>query len=150
MLRPRTISTSYAAYPITLAPNVPLGLADNKNHPAPPRPSKELTDLLTQLADAVQLMKTGLKAATPPRDYLRAQTGAAFRDLSAYAAGATPARPDLGAQANFSLTKADTSPRQTSRPVGGPARADGPGPRTLLATVDAQAGMYAHARRIFP
>lgn len=48
---------------------------------------------------AVQRMKTGLKATTQERDYLRAQTEAAFKYLSVYAAGATPARSDPWAQA---------------------------------------------------
>jgi hypothetical protein len=108
------------------------------------------TKLLEQLADAVQRMKTGLKAATPERDYLRAQAEAALKELSAYATSTTPARPDLWAAANFPLTKAETAPRPTSLPVAGLALADGHTTHTLLATVEAQPGMYAYAWRIFP
>jgi len=154
MIRAQTISTSYTPLSdpdfIALGQNIVLGVVKNPNYPSPPRPLQELTDLLAQLADAVQRMKTGLKAATPERDYLRAQAEAAFKELSAYCVGATPARPDLWAAANFPLTKAETAPRPTSAPVSGLVLADGASPRTLLATVDAQAGMYAYAWRIFP
>ena len=95
-------------------------------------------------------MKTGLKSATPQRDYLRHQGEVALKALSAYAASATPKRPDLWAAANFPLTKADTNPRLPSQPVTGLALADGPSAGTLLATVDAQKGMYGYQWRIYP
>ncbi len=154
MTRPQTIATNYVAYAdqdfIDLGENILSGVTGSKDYPAPPQPLTELANVLGQLAEAVKAMKTGLKAATRQRDYLRPQVDVAFKALSAYAAGATPARPDLWAAANFPLTKAETSPRQTSLPISGLALADGPSPRTLTASVDAQPGMYAYAWRIFP
>ena len=154
MTRLQTIATNYVGYTdpafITLAQNIVAGVADNQDYSNPPQPLKELSALLDHLAEAAKAMKTGLKAATQQRDYLRAQAEAALKSLSAYAAGVTPARPDLWAAANFPLTKADTSPRTTSTAITGLALADGPSPRTLTASVDAQPGMYAYAWRIFP
>lgn len=154
MIRSQTISTNYSLYPdaefIALGQNMLLGLTNNSYYPEPPYSLKDLTQLLTQLADAVQLMKTGLKAATQQRDYLRTLTETALKEVSAYAIVVTAARPDLWALANFPLTKADTTPRQASQPISGLALADGASPRTLLASVDAQTGMYAYAWRIFP
>lgn len=154
MTRSQTIATHYVAYSdqdfIDLGENILSGVAGSPDYPAPPQPLKELADMLGQLAEAVKAMKTGLKAATQQRDYLRPLAEAAFKALSGYAAGATPARPDLWAAANFPLTKAETTPRQTSQPISGLAVAGGPSARTLTASVDAQPGMYAYAWRIFP
>ncbi|AMR28392.1 hypothetical protein A0257_15700 [Hymenobacter psoromatis] len=154
MTRPQTIATNYSGYIdqdfIDLGENILAGVAANASYDKPPQPLAELKGLLGQLAEAAKAMKTGLKAATQQRDYLRAQAEAAFKALSAYATGATPARPDLWAAANFPLTKAETTPRQTSLPITGLALLDGPSPRTLTASVDIQAGMYAYAWRVFP
>lgn len=154
MTRAQTISTSYVAYTdadlLTLGTNIVAGITASTHYPHPPVPLADLTNLMAQLADAVMAMKTGLKAATLQRDYLRLQLEAALKNTSAYAAGITPDRPDLWAAANFPLTKADTTPRAASQPIGGLALADGPSPRTLLASVEVQAGMYAYAWRIFP
>ena len=153
MNRLQSIATSYVVYPdpdfIDLGQNVLAGIAKNPNYPEPPKQVEALPDLLDQLTDAVKAMKTGLKAATQQRDYLREQCEAILKTLSAYAVAATPARPDLWAAANFPLTKAETNPRPTSLPVAGLTVADGPSARTLLATVEAQPGMYAYAWRIF-
>lgn len=154
MLRLQTISTDYAKLKdpafITQNENVLNGVAGMKEYHAPPQPLSELADVLAKLAESVKTMKTGLKAATQERDYLRAQAETGFKALSAYCAGATPARPDLWAQANFPLTKGGTSPRLPSQPIGGLALADSANARTLLATVDAQPGMYAYAWRVYP
>ena len=154
MLRLQTISTDYAKLKdpafITQSENVLNGVAGMKEYATPPQSLKELTEQLLKLAEAVKTMKTGLKAATPERDYLRAQLEAAFKALLAYCTGATPARPDLWAQANFPLTKSGTSPRLPSLHISGLVLADSASSRTLLATADAQPGMYAYAWRIYP
>ena len=154
MTRPQTIAIGYTAYLdpdfVHLAENILAGLTDNASYPAPPQPLPELRQLLNDLTDAAKAMKTGLRAATPQRDYLRAQAEAALKALSAYAAGATPDRPDLWAAANFPLTKAEASPRLPSQPITGLALADSPSARTLTATADTQPGMYAYAWRLYP
>lgn len=154
MNRQQTISTHYTVYSdidfINLGQNIVLGMTDSKFYPAPPSALKELPGLLESLTGAVQRMKTGLKAATQERDYLRAQAEAALRELTTYALGATPGRPDVWATANFPLTRGESTPRPASLPTAGLALADGPSAHTLLATVEAQSGMYAYAWRIFP
>ena len=154
MTRPQAIATQYVTYSdpafIDLGENILTGIENNPNYPDPPQKLATLHEMLVQLGDAVKAMKTGLKAATQQRDYLRPLAEAAFKALSAYATSTTPARPDLWATANFPLTKAETSPRAPSQLATGLAVLDGPSPRTLSATVDAQPGMYAYAWRIYP
>lgn len=71
------------------------GVASIPNCDKPPQPLAEMQAIFDELTGAVKVMKTGLKLATQQRDYLRHQAEAARKALSAYAAGATPARPDL-------------------------------------------------------
>lgn len=154
MNKPQIISTAYKPYNdpafIDLGENILAGLANNVNYPSPPTSLADLTKLLSDLNAAVQAMKTGLKSATPQRNFLRTQAEKVLKEVSAYATGATPARPDLWAAANFPLTKAETTPRPDSQPVTGLLLADGPSARTLLATVDRQKGMYGYQWRIYP
>ncbi|WP_210520072.1 hypothetical protein [Hymenobacter terricola] len=71
MTRPQTIATNYVGYVdqdfIDLGENILTGVAGNKDYPTPPQAIKDLTDLLALLAEAVRMMKTGLKAATQQR-----------------------------------------------------------------------------------
>ena len=154
MVRTQTISTKYTAYDdagfLTLGQNIVAGLNGNPHYPAPPQKLDALSDLLEELTQAAHQMKTGLKAATQQRDYLRKQAEADLKGLSAYATSATPNRPDLWATANFPLTKADATPRPPSQPVTGLLLADGPSAHTLQASVDVQPGMYAYVWRVYP
>ena len=154
MTRTQTIATNYSLFTdpqfIELGQNILAGVEGNPYYPKPPQDLQDLAKMLEELSLSVKAMKTGLKAATQQRDYLRAQAEKAFKALSTYCTGATPDRPDLWAAANFPLTRPDATPRLPSLPVSGLALADGAVPRTLLATVDTQAGMYGYAWRIFP